>query len=108
MNYYGILTNYEERMEANLEQYSRPEKAGAFHLRLDYRTWASECACSVTSPMRTPARRFALPAGVMPKSTTHPGSALLSISPGSPLIAFGAAHWKRTPEGILTGLWRKR
>lgn len=39
MNYYGILTNYEERMEANLEQYSRPEKAGAFHLRLDYRTW---------------------------------------------------------------------
>ena len=39
MNYYGILTNYEERMEANLEQYSRPEKAGTFHLRLDYRTW---------------------------------------------------------------------
>ena len=39
MNYYGILTNYEERMEANLEQYSRPEKAGTFNLRLDYRTW---------------------------------------------------------------------
>lgn len=72
MNHYGILTNYEEHMEANLEQYSRPEKAGAFHLRLDYRTWASECACSVTSPMRTPARRFALPAGATPKSTTHP------------------------------------
>lgn len=30
MNYYGILTNDEERMEANLEQYSRPEKVGAF------------------------------------------------------------------------------
>lgn len=39
MNYYGILTNDEERMEANLEQYSRPEKAGTFNLRLDYRTW---------------------------------------------------------------------
>ena len=32
MNYYGILTNYEERMEANLEQYSRPEKAGTLSL----------------------------------------------------------------------------
>lgn len=27
MNHYGILTNYEERMEANLEQYSRPEES---------------------------------------------------------------------------------
>lgn len=39
MNYYGILTNDKERMEANLEQYSRSEKAGTFNLRLNYRTW---------------------------------------------------------------------
>lgn len=105
MNYYGILTNYEERMEANLEQYSRPEKAGNFHLRLDYRTWGKRMClfCYFTDE-----DTGALPAGAMPKSTMHPGSALLSISPGFPLIAAGAAHWKRTPEEILTGLWRKR
>jgi len=67
MNYYGILTNDKERMEANLEQYSRSEEAGTFNLRLNYRPGASGCTCSVTSPMRIPARRFALPAGATPK-----------------------------------------
>lgn len=38
MNPYGILTSYEERMKANLQQYQRPEKAGTFCLRLDHRT----------------------------------------------------------------------
>lgn len=38
MNPYGILTTYEERMKANLQQYQRPEKAGTFRLRLDHRT----------------------------------------------------------------------
>ena len=33
MNPYGILTSYEERMKANLQQYQRPEKAGIFRLR---------------------------------------------------------------------------
>ena len=39
MNPNGILTTYEERMKANLQQYQRPEKAGTFRLRLDHRTW---------------------------------------------------------------------
>ena len=39
MNPYGVLTTYEERMKANLQQYQRPEKAGIFRLRLDHRTW---------------------------------------------------------------------
>lgn len=39
MNPNGILTTYEERMKANLQQYQRPEKAGIFRLRLDHRTW---------------------------------------------------------------------
>ena len=39
MNPNGILTTYEERMKANLQQYQRPEKAGTLRLRLDHRTW---------------------------------------------------------------------
>lgn len=39
MNPNGILTTYEERMKANLQQYQRPEKAGTFLVRLDHRTW---------------------------------------------------------------------
>ena len=43
MNPNGILTTYEERMKANLQQYQRPEKAGTFRLRLDHRTWGKAC-----------------------------------------------------------------
>lgn len=87
MNYYGILTNYEERMEANLEQYSRPEKAGTFNLRLDYRTWGKRMClfCYFTDEDTGEKIRLAC----WRNAKAH------------------YAHWKRTPKEILTGLWRR-
>ena len=65
MNPNGILTTYEERMKANLQQYQRPEKAGRpghSACALITAPGASTCACSATSPIWTPARRSAWPA----------------------------------------------
>ena len=96
MNPNGILTTYEERMKANLQRYQRPEKPELSTCASITAPGASTCACSATSPIWTPARRFAWPAGAVPESAMRPAKAPLTrsylLEPHSDIINYNAVR----------------